>query len=63
MAADMVRTRQPGMVTEKRERDLVTEVDVAVEQAVRKHLQEASPEVGILGEEGLAVIRSIDEPR
>jgi myo-inositol-1(or 4)-monophosphatase len=51
LAAEMVRTRGPGVVTEKQERDLVSEADVAVEHAVRKHLEEASPEVGILGEE------------
>ena len=51
LAAEMVRTRGPGVVTEKQERDLVSEVDVAVEQAVRKHLEEATPEVGTLGEE------------
>jgi myo-inositol-1(or 4)-monophosphatase len=51
IAADIIRRREPGVVIEKQDRDLVSEADVAVEQAVRKHLEEATPEIGILGEE------------
>jgi myo-inositol-1(or 4)-monophosphatase len=36
---------------EKSDRDLVSDVDVAVERAVRDHLATATPEVGFLGEE------------
>lgn len=51
LAADLVRTRQPGVITEKQERDMVSEVDVAVERVVREHLEKAAPEIGVLGEE------------
>jgi myo-inositol-1(or 4)-monophosphatase len=51
LAADLVRTRQPGTVTEKQDRDMVSDVDVAVERVVRKHLVAATPEIGVLGEE------------
>ena len=51
LAADIVRTRQPGSVTEKQDRDMVSEVDLAVERVLRKHLEAATPEIGVLGEE------------
>jgi myo-inositol-1(or 4)-monophosphatase len=51
IASDLIRTRIPGLLTAKGDRDMATEVDYAVERAVRAHLQERTPEVGILGEE------------
>jgi myo-inositol-1(or 4)-monophosphatase len=50
-AGDLIRTRRPASVTEKDDRDIVSDVDVAVERAVRAHLREATPDIGFLGEE------------
>ncbi|MGI5268335.1 inositol monophosphatase family protein [Nonomuraea sp. CA-218870] len=51
VAADLVRTKAPGVVTAKGDRDMVTEVDYAVEQAVRDFLTRETPEIAFLGEE------------
>jgi myo-inositol-1(or 4)-monophosphatase len=51
MAADMIRTRRPTSVTEKHDRDLVSDVDLTIERQVRAHLAAASPGIGFLGEE------------
>jgi myo-inositol-1(or 4)-monophosphatase len=51
IAADMMRTRRPATVTEKHDRDLVSDVDLAIERQVRAHLAGATPDVGFLGEE------------
>jgi len=51
LASGMVREQHPGTVTEKADRDLVSEADVAVERAVRKFLSEKTPDIGFLGEE------------
>ena len=50
-ACDLIRTRRPASVTEKDDRDIVSDVDVAVERAVRAYLREATPDIGFLGEE------------
>jgi len=50
-AGDLIRTRRPETVTEKSDRDLVSDVDVAIERAIRGFLHEATPEIGFLGEE------------
>ena len=44
IAADMMRTRRPATVTEKHDRDLVSDVDLAIERQVRAHLAEATPD-------------------
>ncbi|HEX6347342.1 inositol monophosphatase family protein [Umezawaea sp.] len=44
-------SRAVGTVTTKSERDLVTDVDLAVEDAVRTFLLTEAPHVGVLGEE------------
>jgi myo-inositol-1(or 4)-monophosphatase len=41
----------PATVTEKSDRDLVSDVDVAIERAVRAQLADATPGIGFLGEE------------
>lgn len=41
----------PGAVTYKSDRDMATEVDYAVEEAVRAFLQHETPEIPFLGEE------------
>ncbi|MER7211090.1 inositol monophosphatase family protein [Streptosporangium sp. NPDC000239] len=51
IAADIVRTRLPGAVTAKGDRDMATEVDYAVEHAVRDFLTRETPEIAFLGEE------------
>ena len=51
IAADMMRTRRPTKLTEKNDRDLVSDVDLAIERQVREHLADASPGIGFLGEE------------
>ncbi|MEU9884537.1 inositol monophosphatase family protein [Sphaerisporangium sp. NPDC051011] len=51
IAGDLITTRLPGLVTAKGDRDMATEVDYAVERAVRDHLALRTPAVGFLGEE------------
>ncbi|GHE39273.1 inositol monophosphatase [Streptosporangium violaceochromogenes] len=51
LAADIVTSRLPGAVTAKGDRDMATEVDYAVEHAVRDFLARETPEIGFLGEE------------
>lgn len=51
IAHRIVRSRAPLRVTAKSERDLVTDVDLAVEDAVRAFLARETPGIGILGEE------------
>jgi myo-inositol-1(or 4)-monophosphatase len=51
LASDLVRTRMPGLLTTKGDRDMATEVDYAVERAVRDFLRDRTPAVAFLGEE------------
>lgn len=51
IARELIRTRRPASVTEKSDRDLVSDVDLAIERAVRGYLHEATPDTGFLGEE------------
>jgi myo-inositol-1(or 4)-monophosphatase len=51
LASDLVRTRMPGLLTAKGDRDMASEVDYAVEHAVREFLLERTPDVAFLGEE------------
>ena len=51
VAAEIMRTRRPTSVTEKKDRDLVSDVDFAIERQVRALLEEATPEIAFLGEE------------
>lgn len=51
IASDLVRSRVPGLLTAKGDRDMATELDYAVERAVRAHLRSRTPDVPILGEE------------
>ncbi|MBG0820580.1 inositol monophosphatase [Planomonospora sp. ID91781] len=57
IAHEIVRTRVPKTISFKGHRDMVTEVDVAVEHAVRDFLSQETPEIGFLGEEEGPVIR------
>jgi myo-inositol-1(or 4)-monophosphatase len=51
IAAAMMRTKRPASLTEKHDRDLVSDVDLAIERRVRAHLATATPTIGFLGEE------------
>ncbi|MBB5776778.1 inositol monophosphatase family protein [Nonomuraea jabiensis] len=51
IASEIIRTKAPGVVTAKGDRDMATEVDYAVEHAVREFLSRETPEIGFLGEE------------
>jgi myo-inositol-1(or 4)-monophosphatase len=51
IANDLLRSGAPGVLTAKGDRDMVTELDYAVERAVRAHLRAATPAVPVLGEE------------
>lgn len=50
-ASAMMRSRRPVTLTEKSDRDLVSDVDLAIERAIRRRLAGASPGVAFLGEE------------
>jgi myo-inositol-1(or 4)-monophosphatase len=51
IASELIWTRPPASVTEKSDRDLVSDVDLKIERAVRGYLHEATPDAGFLGEE------------
>jgi myo-inositol-1(or 4)-monophosphatase len=51
IANELIRSRLPGLLTAKGDRDMASELDFAVERAVRAHLRERTPGVAILGEE------------
>lgn len=51
LATDIVRYRLPGTVSAKGDRDMVTEVDYAVEHTVREFLRQETPDIAFLGEE------------
>src|SRR5260370_38166348 len=51
IAAALMRTKRPATLTEKNDRDLVSDVDLAIERQVRAHLADATPDIGFLGEE------------
>ncbi|TVT60881.1 inositol monophosphatase family protein [Amycolatopsis rhizosphaerae] len=47
----LMTTASPGRVSEKSDRDLVTELDVRIQHEIRDHLRRATPGFGFLGEE------------
>jgi myo-inositol-1(or 4)-monophosphatase len=51
LAREIVLSRRPGVLTAKGDRDMASEVDYAVEQALRRFLADRTPEIGFLGEE------------
>lgn len=51
LAAELIRTRAPGALTAKGERDMASELDFEVERSVRELLAVRTPEIGFLGEE------------
>src|SRR5690606_22380710 len=51
IASRLVRRKRLGAVITKGDRDVVTDIDYAVEHAVREFLARETPEFGFLGEE------------
>ena len=51
LAAELLRSHQPGLVMAKGDRDMVTEVDLAIERAVRGFLADRTPAIACLAEE------------
>jgi myo-inositol-1(or 4)-monophosphatase len=51
IGADLIRSRAPAGLTAKGDRDMATDLDYAVERAIRAHLRDHTPGVPILGEE------------
>lgn len=52
VGGEIARSRAHGTVTDKGDRDLVSEADIASEEAIRELLIAHSPDIPILGEEG-----------
>lgn len=50
-AGHIISNGDPGTVTDKGDRDLSTEMDLASEHAVRERLQKRTPNIPVLGEE------------
>ncbi len=50
-ASVLMRSRVPGPLVAKGDRDMATELDYAIERAVRARLRERTPDVPVLGEE------------
>ncbi|MEV4758463.1 inositol monophosphatase family protein [Micromonospora sp. NPDC049559] len=51
LGAELLRGGRPGTLTAKGDRDMASEVDFAVERAVRERLGRETPGIGFLGEE------------
>lgn len=51
MASEMVHTTTPGHAMTKGDRDMVTDLDIAIERRIRAFLAEQTPQIGFLGEE------------
>ncbi|MDA2804006.1 inositol monophosphatase family protein [Nocardiopsis suaedae] len=52
LARRIIAERAPRSVASKGDRDMVTDVDLAVEEALRDFLGRETPQLGVLGEEG-----------
>lgn len=50
-AADMARTNKPIVTRSKGDRDMVTNLDIEIERAVRASLEQDAPHIAFLGEE------------
>jgi myo-inositol-1(or 4)-monophosphatase len=51
IAGRIIRDRLPAVVSAKGDRDMVSDIDVEIEHAVRGYLHERNPEIGFVGEE------------
>ncbi|MEV0325440.1 inositol monophosphatase family protein [Micromonospora echinospora] len=50
-AADIMRSRPPGTLTSKGDRDIASDLDYEIERGLRARLGTATPDIGFLGEE------------
>jgi myo-inositol-1(or 4)-monophosphatase len=51
LAVHLLRTSRPGTLTSKGDRDMASEMDYAVERALRQYLRDETPHIGFHGEE------------
>jgi myo-inositol-1(or 4)-monophosphatase len=51
IGSELILTSVPHEVRTKGDRDIVTDVDVKIEQEIRSYLRQATPNIGFLGEE------------
>lgn len=51
IASQIIHDRLPAVVSAKGDRDMVSDIDVEIERAVRDYLHERHPEIGFRGEE------------
>ncbi|MGH3729333.1 MAG: inositol monophosphatase family protein [Micromonosporaceae bacterium] len=51
LARNLIRSHTPGVLTSKGDRDMASQLDYTVEQSVRDFLSDATPEIGLIGEE------------
>jgi myo-inositol-1(or 4)-monophosphatase len=51
IARQMVSEHRPAVVSAKGDRDMVSDIDVSVERAVRGFLKDRTPDIGFMGEE------------
>lgn len=59
---DIVKNTTPAEIRHKSDRDVVTDVDLTVQNEVQTFLKRMTPDVGFLGEEGLSTA-TLDEDR
>lgn len=51
IAVEIIRDHLPAVVRAKGDRDMVSDIDVQIERAVRGFLQDRTPDIGFMGEE------------
>ncbi|WP_067839579.1 inositol monophosphatase family protein [Nocardia lijiangensis] len=51
IGGELLAKAEPGQITQKGDRDFVTDLDLRVQAAVRQYLAETTPEIDFLGEE------------
>ncbi len=51
-AANIMRSKAPGVITRKGDRDMASEVDYLIEREIRDFLSARTPSIGFWGEEG-----------
>ncbi|MGH3669814.1 MAG: inositol monophosphatase family protein [Pseudonocardiaceae bacterium] len=52
IASELVRSKVPHTLTSKGDRDFTSDVDITVEQVVRRFFRQQTPDLGFFGEEG-----------
>ena len=51
IAAEIIRDQVPSVIRAKGDRDMVSDIDVQIERAVRGFMHERTPDIGFMGEE------------